>query len=50
VARAYRAGGHLAPDQAVGTITFERYLGERLTAGTLPYADIIRSYVFHFGR
>jgi uncharacterized protein YbjT (DUF2867 family) len=27
--RAFRAGGHLAPDHAVGTITFEQYLGER---------------------
>jgi uncharacterized protein YbjT (DUF2867 family) len=44
VARAYRAGGHLAPERAVGTIPFEQYLGEQLTAGTLPYDDAIRDY------
>ena len=36
VCRAYRAGGHLAPDRAVGTIAFEQYLGE------LPHDDAIR--------
>jgi uncharacterized protein YbjT (DUF2867 family) len=35
VCRAYRAGGHLAPARAVGTIAFEQYLGEQLAAGTL---------------
>jgi hypothetical protein len=44
VCRAYRAGGHLAPDRAVGTIRFEQYLGEQLAAGTLPYDDAIRDY------
>jgi uncharacterized protein YbjT (DUF2867 family) len=45
VAGAYRAGGHLAPDRAVGTITFERYVHEQLVAGTLPYADAIAAYL-----
>ena len=44
VFRAYRAGGHLAPECAVGTIGFEQYLGEQLAAGTLPYDDAIRDY------
>ncbi|MGH3785612.1 MAG: SDR family oxidoreductase [Pseudonocardiaceae bacterium] len=44
VCRAYRAGGHLAPERAVGTISFEQYLGEQLAAGTLPYDDAIRDY------
>jgi hypothetical protein len=35
VCRAYRAGGHVAPARAVGTIAFEQYLGEQLAAGTL---------------
>jgi hypothetical protein len=35
VCRAYRAGGHLAPARAVGTIAVEQYLGEQLAAGTL---------------
>jgi uncharacterized protein YbjT (DUF2867 family) len=30
---AYRAGGHLAPDHATGTITFEQYLAGRLSTG-----------------
>ncbi|WP_093798959.1 SDR family oxidoreductase [Streptomyces sp. Wb2n-11] len=33
--RAYRAGGHLAPDRAVGTVTFEEYLERRAKAGRL---------------
>jgi uncharacterized protein YbjT (DUF2867 family) len=44
VCRAYRAGGHLAPDRAVGTIGFEQYLDEQLAAGTVPYDDAIRDY------
>lgn len=44
VCRAYRAGGHLAPGRAIGTIGFDQYLGEQLAAGTLPYADAIRDY------
>ncbi|GAA2812204.1 SDR family oxidoreductase [Kitasatospora aburaviensis] len=27
--RAFRAGGHLTPERAVGTVTFERFLAER---------------------
>lgn len=45
VFRAYRAGGHLAPDHPAGTITFEQYLTEQLAAGHLPYADAIRDYL-----
>lgn len=44
VCRAYRAGGHLAPEYATGTIGFEQYLREQLAAGTLPYDDAIRDY------
>ncbi|MCA1648396.1 MAG: NAD-dependent epimerase/dehydratase family protein, partial [Chloroflexi bacterium] len=44
VCRAYRAGGHLAADRAVGTISFEQYLGEQLAAGIVPYDDAIRDY------
>jgi uncharacterized protein YbjT (DUF2867 family) len=45
VFRAYRAGGHLAPEHAAGTITFEDYLGEQLAAGRLPYGDALRDYL-----
>ncbi|WP_204080615.1 SDR family oxidoreductase [Mycobacterium riyadhense] len=45
VARGYRSGANLAPDRAVGTVTFDRYLEERLAAGTMPYSDAIRSYL-----
>jgi uncharacterized protein YbjT (DUF2867 family) len=45
VARGYRAGGNLAPDRAVGTISFDRYLEEQLAAGTVPYGGAIRSYL-----
>ncbi len=45
VFRAYRAGGHLAPDHASGTITFEQYLTEQLAAGDVPYDDAIRGYL-----
>lgn len=43
VARGFRAGGNLAPDRAVGTIPFDRYLQEQLAAGTVPYGDAVRS-------
>ncbi|OBG19325.1 SDR family oxidoreductase [Mycobacterium sp. 852002-51057_SCH5723018] len=43
--RGFRSGGHLAPDHAAGTITFERYLREQLEAGRLPYGDAIRDYL-----
>ncbi|MGH3563429.1 MAG: SDR family oxidoreductase, partial [Mycobacterium sp.] len=45
VARAYRAGGHLAPDRAVGTIPFDRYLDELSAAGRQPYGDAISATV-----
>ncbi|ORV14735.1 SDR family oxidoreductase [Mycobacterium celatum] len=45
VFRAYRAGGHLAPDHAAGTVTFEQYLTEQLAAGHVPYADALRDYL-----
>ncbi len=45
IARGYRAGANLAPDRAVGTIPFERYLEEQLAAGSVPYGDAIRSYL-----
>ena len=45
IARGYRAGANLAPDRAVGTIPFDRYLEEQLAAGTVPYGDAIRSYL-----
>ncbi|HZE15394.1 MAG TPA: NAD-dependent epimerase/dehydratase family protein, partial [Mycobacterium sp.] len=43
-ARALRAGANLAPDRAVGTVPFERYLEGQLAAGTRPYGDAVRSY------
>jgi uncharacterized protein YbjT (DUF2867 family) len=42
---AYRAGGHLAPALAAGSITFEEYLSEQLAAGRLPYRDAIDDYL-----
>jgi uncharacterized protein YbjT (DUF2867 family) len=45
VFRAYRAGGHLAPEHASGMVTFEQYLTEQLAAGTVPYGDAIHDYV-----
>jgi uncharacterized protein YbjT (DUF2867 family) len=45
VFRAYRAGGHLAPEHAAGTITFEEYLAEQLASGILPYSDAIHDLV-----
>ncbi len=41
VARAYRSGNHLAPDRAVGAISFDRYLDELSAAGQQPYGDMI---------
>lgn len=40
-----RAGGLVAPEHADGTITFERYLRERVATGELPYRDAIRAYL-----
>ena len=34
-ARAYRAGGNLSPDRAVGTRTWAAFLAERFGAGKL---------------
>ena len=45
VADGYRAGANLAPDRAVGTITFDRYLEEQLAAGTVPYGGVLRSHL-----
>jgi uncharacterized protein YbjT (DUF2867 family) len=45
VFRAYRAGGHLAPDHAEGTVTFEQYLSEQHDAGVVPYAGALRAYL-----
>jgi uncharacterized protein YbjT (DUF2867 family) len=45
IARGLRDGANLAPDRAVGTITFDRYLQEQLAAGTKPYDDLFRSYL-----
>jgi len=45
VFRAYRAGGNLTPEHADGTITFEQYLTEQLTAGALPYGDALHDYL-----
>lgn len=45
VFRAYRAGGHLAPEHAQGTVTFEQYLTEQLAAGIAPYDDAIHDYL-----
>jgi uncharacterized protein YbjT (DUF2867 family) len=45
VFRAYRAGGHLAPDHAQGTVTFEQYLSEQFAAGAVPYAGALRAYL-----
>lgn len=44
VTRGYRAGGHLAPEHATGTIRFEDYLNEQVAAGTIPYDGVMRSY------
>jgi uncharacterized protein YbjT (DUF2867 family) len=43
--RELRAGGLLAPEQPAGTITFEQYLREQVSAGHLPYGDAIRDYL-----
>jgi uncharacterized protein YbjT (DUF2867 family) len=45
VFRAYRAGGHLTPENVQGTVTFELYLSEQLAAGVVPYAGAIRAYL-----
>jgi uncharacterized protein YbjT (DUF2867 family) len=45
VFRAYRAGGHLTPEHADGTVTFEQYLAELCAAGTVPYGDAIHDYL-----
>lgn len=45
VFRAYRAGGHLAPERATGTITFEQYFTDQLAAGHLPYSEAIHAYL-----
>jgi uncharacterized protein YbjT (DUF2867 family) len=45
VFRLFRAGGHLVPEHAVGTVTFEQYLSEQLAAGTIPYGDAIHDYL-----
>jgi uncharacterized protein YbjT (DUF2867 family) len=45
VFRAYRAGGHLAPENAHGKITFEQYLAEQLASANLPYRDAIQDYL-----
>lgn len=37
VAGAFRSGGHLAPDRAVGTISFDQYLAEMSASGQQPY-------------
>jgi uncharacterized protein YbjT (DUF2867 family) len=43
--RLFRAGEHLAPEHAEGTVTFEQYLTEQLAAGTAPYGDAIHDYL-----
>jgi uncharacterized protein YbjT (DUF2867 family) len=45
VFRAFRAGEHLVPEHAQGTVTFEQYLTEQLTAGIVPYGDAIHDYL-----
>lgn len=45
VFRGFRAGGNLAPECAAGTITFEQYLREQVSAGRLPYGDALRDYL-----
>jgi uncharacterized protein YbjT (DUF2867 family) len=45
VFRAYRAGGHLAPEHASGTVTFEQYLAEQCALGITPYSDAIHDYL-----
>lgn len=45
VFRAYRAGGHLAPEGAHGVVTFDEYLSEQFAAGAVPYADALRAYL-----
>jgi len=45
VFRAFRAGGHLVPEHAEGTVTFEQYLTGQLAAGIAPYGDAIHDYL-----
>lgn len=45
VFRAYRSGGHLSPENATGTVTFEEYLAEQLAAGRVPYGEAIHDYL-----
>ncbi|MCV7260561.1 SDR family oxidoreductase [Mycobacterium shimoidei] len=45
VFRAYRAGGHLAPEGTRGVVTFDEYLSEQFAAGVVPYADALRAYL-----
>lgn len=45
VFRAYRSGGHLAPEHATGRITFEEYLAEQLATCHVPYGDAIHDYL-----
>jgi uncharacterized protein YbjT (DUF2867 family) len=42
---AYRAGGHLAPQHAVGRITFEQCLAEQLSSKHQPYRGVLRDYL-----
>jgi uncharacterized protein YbjT (DUF2867 family) len=44
VSRSLRAGDHLTPRHAAGTVPFAQYLGEQLAAGMVPYNDVIRDY------
>jgi uncharacterized protein YbjT (DUF2867 family) len=45
VFRAFRAGGHLAPEHAEGAVTFEQYLTGQLAAGIAPYGDATHDYL-----
>jgi hypothetical protein len=36
----YRQGGHLAPERAVGQVTFEEFLAERIPASRLGRTDV----------
>jgi uncharacterized protein YbjT (DUF2867 family) len=40
--RGYRQGQHLAPERAVGQVTFEEFLAERIPAGRSGYAPTWR--------
>jgi uncharacterized protein YbjT (DUF2867 family) len=45
VFRAYRAGGHLAPENTAGKVTFEDYITSQSRAGRHAYDDALHDYL-----